>query len=230
MTEDPIKDGLNWYAYCGGNPVNAWDPSGMIIQLNGTDEEKQTILNHLNMLSRDVLRMDENGMVYIGIQDKNVSNKPVGTDLIYQMIIDDNVCNIQIGKNNGTKPTNNDYDAASNGGTNATIFFNPDEVADIKVYDSKKGKIVKEPTTPFIALGHECIHALREMHGNRKKDGTMGTNKMSGGKKDRGRQEEFDTTGINHVRDDGTYANANEWWFTENSLRRENHLRERYRY
>ena len=29
MTEDPIRDGLNWYAYCGGNPVNAWDPSGL---------------------------------------------------------------------------------------------------------------------------------------------------------------------------------------------------------
>ena len=29
MTEDPIRDGLNWYSYCGGNPVNAWDPSGL---------------------------------------------------------------------------------------------------------------------------------------------------------------------------------------------------------
>ena len=29
-TEDPIKDGLNWYAYCAGDPVNAWDPSGLL--------------------------------------------------------------------------------------------------------------------------------------------------------------------------------------------------------
>ena len=28
ITEDPIKDGLNWYAYCGGNPVMMIDPSG----------------------------------------------------------------------------------------------------------------------------------------------------------------------------------------------------------
>ena len=27
--EDPAKDGLNWYVYCGGNPVNFWDPWGL---------------------------------------------------------------------------------------------------------------------------------------------------------------------------------------------------------
>ena len=30
ITEDPIKDGNNWYGYCEGNPVNAWDPSGLV--------------------------------------------------------------------------------------------------------------------------------------------------------------------------------------------------------
>ncbi len=29
ITEDPIKDGLNWYAYCYNNPVMFVDPSGM---------------------------------------------------------------------------------------------------------------------------------------------------------------------------------------------------------
>ena len=28
ITEDPAKDGLNWYAYCGNDPVNAVDPWG----------------------------------------------------------------------------------------------------------------------------------------------------------------------------------------------------------
>ena len=28
--EDPIKDGNNWYAYCGNNPVNLTDPTGTI--------------------------------------------------------------------------------------------------------------------------------------------------------------------------------------------------------
>ena len=28
-TEDPAKDGLNWYVYCYNNPVNLFDPSGL---------------------------------------------------------------------------------------------------------------------------------------------------------------------------------------------------------
>ncbi|MBO4898035.1 MAG: RHS repeat-associated core domain-containing protein [Clostridia bacterium] len=30
ITEDPIRDGLNWYVYCGNNPVMFVDPSGNI--------------------------------------------------------------------------------------------------------------------------------------------------------------------------------------------------------
>ena len=29
INEDPIKDGLNWYAYCGGNPIAFFDPMGL---------------------------------------------------------------------------------------------------------------------------------------------------------------------------------------------------------
>ena len=29
MTADPAGDGLNWYAYVGGDPVNGSDPSGL---------------------------------------------------------------------------------------------------------------------------------------------------------------------------------------------------------
>lgn len=28
VSEDPIRDGLNWYAYCGGNPITFVDPNG----------------------------------------------------------------------------------------------------------------------------------------------------------------------------------------------------------
>ena len=29
LTEDPVHDGINWYVYCGNNPVNFIDPSGL---------------------------------------------------------------------------------------------------------------------------------------------------------------------------------------------------------
>ena len=30
ITEDPAEDGLNWYVYCGGNPIMYVDPWGNI--------------------------------------------------------------------------------------------------------------------------------------------------------------------------------------------------------
>lgn len=30
ITEDPIRDGLNWFIYCENNPINRVDPSGLI--------------------------------------------------------------------------------------------------------------------------------------------------------------------------------------------------------
>ncbi|MDO4302190.1 MAG: RHS repeat-associated core domain-containing protein [Clostridia bacterium] len=43
ITEDPIKDGVNWYAYCSGNPVMFLDPSGLdeiILWSYGKDDIK----------------------------------------------------------------------------------------------------------------------------------------------------------------------------------------------
>jgi len=32
IAEDPIRSGLNWYGYCGGNPVNYVDPTGLVCE------------------------------------------------------------------------------------------------------------------------------------------------------------------------------------------------------
>lgn len=29
ISEDPIRDGLNWYVYCNGDPVNYFDNFGL---------------------------------------------------------------------------------------------------------------------------------------------------------------------------------------------------------
>ena len=49
-TEDPAKDGNNWYSYCAGNPVNSWDPSGLDnIMITGPDQYMTSILNQADM-------------------------------------------------------------------------------------------------------------------------------------------------------------------------------------
>jgi RHS repeat-associated protein len=40
INEDPIKDGLNWYAYCGNNPVSFVDPNGLIFCDSDTQPEE----------------------------------------------------------------------------------------------------------------------------------------------------------------------------------------------
>lgn len=39
ISEDPARDGMNWYAYCENNPINRVDSSGQM-----SDEERGTIL------------------------------------------------------------------------------------------------------------------------------------------------------------------------------------------
>ena len=36
-TQDPIRDGRNWYAYCGGDPINYTDPNGLTTIVNEAD-------------------------------------------------------------------------------------------------------------------------------------------------------------------------------------------------
>lgn len=35
ITEDPIKDGNNWYAYCRNNPYSYTDPTGLLTTSQG---------------------------------------------------------------------------------------------------------------------------------------------------------------------------------------------------
>ena len=61
ISVDPIKDGLNWYAYCGNNPVVFVDPLGLALlrdyveDNNGTitwDGKTQTVTATVNGLTR----------------------------------------------------------------------------------------------------------------------------------------------------------------------------------
>ena len=49
ITEDPAKDGLNWYAYCGNNPIMFVDPTGLIPSLEDAAEMASRSYNTYDM-------------------------------------------------------------------------------------------------------------------------------------------------------------------------------------
>ena len=55
MTEDPIMDGLNWYTYCGGNPVMYMDPWGLdaILVNKHIDAASWTGIDHMSAFFQD---------------------------------------------------------------------------------------------------------------------------------------------------------------------------------
>jgi len=59
--KDPLS--LNYYTYSVNNPIKYFDPSGYVIQLSGTDDEKEEILEDLNELTDDWLWINEDGEV-----------------------------------------------------------------------------------------------------------------------------------------------------------------------
>ena len=48
MSEDPIKDGTNWYSYCAGNPVMFVDPLGLKSSTKASISSKKEILKQYN--------------------------------------------------------------------------------------------------------------------------------------------------------------------------------------
>jgi len=49
ITEDPVKDGNNWYVYCGGNPVVFTDPWGLVYYVNGLEEQENRFLEYVRV-------------------------------------------------------------------------------------------------------------------------------------------------------------------------------------
>lgn len=54
LTRDPIKDGRNWYVYCGSNPTGRADPTGLAFWIRNAGkavykiyEDTEDLLDHL---------------------------------------------------------------------------------------------------------------------------------------------------------------------------------------
>ena len=57
ISEDPIRDGYNWYAYCEGNPINFIDPWGLrnVVAIAGSDKnsDDNVFLDDINTFIED---------------------------------------------------------------------------------------------------------------------------------------------------------------------------------
>lgn len=61
--EDPVKDGFNWYVYCGNNPVNRVDPLGLF--------DYDTVLSYNpGQKNNDVIAL-QNELAYLGYLNPN---------------------------------------------------------------------------------------------------------------------------------------------------------------
>lgn len=155
------------------------DPSGLVITLTGNDDEKQTLLSSLQVLTPHKLFMNDDSTVSIeGLLDTS-SNEPRsskgdlhrydekgnGTKLIERLIRSEKNCIIQIG-NEGNYASADSWNNASNGtGSDMIVTFNPNSDPNIMTVQSKTGNVTPAKRPAFIGLAHELIHADRGMRG-----------------------------------------------------------------
>ena len=160
ITEDPIQDGLNWYAYCGNNPVNFWDPLGLTISLPGITSEDDERFVNLQQLTDDELSVDlETGVVsYAAVE--NVERE-VGTNLVREIVDSEVGCEIIIEASGAfAQPI---YDIRGNL-ENIIIKFDPNYSPEQWSYVDGVGFGFRSKPS-FIALGHELVHTIRFIKG-----------------------------------------------------------------
>ncbi len=91
LSVDPMADkypSISPYAYCAWNPVMIIDPDGDSLRLDGTNEQREMILNYLHQYSHLSFQYDENGYVTINTELPGSEIKDKTDSYISDMITD----------------------------------------------------------------------------------------------------------------------------------------------
>jgi len=193
------------------NPIMWVDPSGLIIQLVGTNEDKEELLSLMWGLTNLNLAFDNSGVVYIA-EGATISNawKIEGNTLIYELIMHDRTVTIQFTEEgSGSFALHSDIGAFMVNGR-------PGVGSDASIFLDRSQATTADPLK--IILGHEMIHAHRFMTGTDVGFGVTSTIRV-GGQRVTAEREELIVIGLIQPR-----RRSHRPITTENKLRRENNI------
>ena len=227
---DPARDGLNWYAYCGNNPIAFVDPWGLSLTLSGSEDYEQIVeLGYLQKLTNHKLAC-ENGRVYIA-EYSTENSLSAGNELIERIINSEYNCTVCISYEGGNNAIKGDVDNATNGvGCDAVVSI------DLSTYnnematysDETYGTLDNDGRPLHIGLAHELIHADRYMRGVAVSNSEKHTQYYDYYNKSTGKVEQHSrVTKVEEMQTIGIYAKGyplDRLSITENQIRAEHGL------
>ena len=182
-----LPTSLNLYCYCTDNPLLFRDTTGYILELAGDNNARKTLIDTLQKLTSDYLRVEPVLITIPAIPPMTTERKetkyrvfytpgvagtlPVGTSLIRDIIDDKHVVTLHHGHVSGLtnftdaggRLIKNDK-ISNKKGDNAIIYINTQSNISVYTVDSNN-KIEKTRIPAHIILGHELIHAYHIITG-----------------------------------------------------------------
>ena len=227
ITEDPVKSGLNWYAYCENNPLKYVDPFGLTISSFDEAEGEATvdndyILKNLQSITDDTLLYDEEAKQFKILEYANNDSLKysTGTNLVRSLIESDKDTKILLTSNNSRFEDGNKIYSTPN-----IVCLSTKKFGTFMTQDKATGNVLRERGNAMLNLAHELVHAYHYIN-NRFID-NVDENKVSAyvlGNNAEVRiaqvdHEEAQTVGLAH--DVGGVMKHSYNNFTENAIRQE---------